>query len=211
MNNIFKKKLVRKDYEVTQREVLYRGVFTFARYHFRYKLFDGSWSHIVNREILERLSAAAVLPYDPVRDEIVLIEQFRPGAAFQKDPWLVEIVAGILDSDQLPAEVAKREAIEEAGCVIEKVIPICEYFVSPGGSNEYLHLYCGKTDTQNINGVYGLEEENENIRATAMPADEAFEKLRNGLIKTSPAIISLQWLQINRTMLQELWSNNDNS
>ncbi|MDR3490560.1 MAG: NUDIX domain-containing protein [Gammaproteobacteria bacterium] len=207
MNNIIENTFTSDDYEMLQREVLYKGVFTLARLHIRYKLFDGSWSHTIKREILERLSAAAVLPYDPVRDEIILIEQFRPGAIFHEhNPWLIEIVAGILDSEQDSNDVAKREAEEEAGCVISDLLPIYEYFISPGGSNEYLHLYVGKTDTSNIERINGLAEEDENIRATVMSSEQAFTLLRDGLIKTSPAIISLQWLQLNRTMLQNLWT-----
>jgi ADP-ribose pyrophosphatase len=194
------------DYEILNREVLYQGVFRLARYKIRYQLFNGGWSDTVSREVLERLSAAALLPYDPVLDQVVLIEQFRPGAlAHPASPWLVEIVAGVLDSGEKPDQVAVREAQEEAGCTVDVLFPICDLFVTPGGSNEYLHIYCGKVDTRNIGGVHGLIHEQEDIRAYTLPAEEAFLKLRAGYIKTAPAIIALQWLQLNRHLLRELW------
>lgn len=197
------------DYEIVEREVLYDGVFRLCRYHIRYRLFDGGWSETINREVLERSSAAAVLPYDPRLDQVVLIEQFRPGAlAYPPGPWLIEVVAGIIDINEKPSEVAIREAYEEAGCTIQTLYPINNYFVSPGGCNEYVHLYCGKINASAVGGVHGLQDESENIRAYAMPAEQAFEALCNGQIKTAPAIIALQWLQINRQMLRALWQDN---
>ena len=205
---MIKNHFTHESYEIVNREIMYQGVFRLCRYQLRYQLFQGGWSDTVTREILERLSAAAVLPYDPVTDQVVLIEQFRPGAiAHPVSPWLIEIVAGILDSQEAPDEVAIREAEEEAGCTITTLIPVCDYFVSPGGSNEYLSIYCGRTDTSNIGGIHGLAVENEDIRAFCLSADEAFSRLRSGFIKTAPAIIALQWLELNRVFLRELWLN----
>jgi ADP-ribose pyrophosphatase len=194
------------DYEITKREVLYKGVFRLVRYYIRHLKFNGQWNEVFSREVLERKSAAAILPYDPILDRVILIEQFRPGAiANPQSPWLIEVVAGVYSEDETPPNVAKREAAEEAGCKILDIYPICEYFVSPGGSNEYLHLYCGRVDASEAGGIHGLEEENEDIRAITMPTDEAFQMMQEGKIKTSPAIISLQWLQLNREWLRQLW------
>lgn len=195
-----------KDYEIIKREVLYQGVFRMARYHLRYRLFDGDWSSTINREILERKPAAAVLPYDPILDRVVLIEQFRPGAISNPaGPWLLEIVAGILEEDEKPAHVAIREAREEANCEVLDIYPICEYFVSPGGSNEYLWVFCGRIDASDAGGIHGLQEENEDIRSLTLSTDEALMLLQEGKIKTSPAIVALQWLQLNREWLRQLW------
>jgi ADP-ribose pyrophosphatase len=193
--------------EVIKRDLLYQGVFRLMRYHLRHRLFDGNWSNVLTREILERKSAAAVLPYDPILDHVVLIEQFRPGALDNTahGPWLLEIVAGVYDGDETPQDVAKRESVEEAGSEILDLYQVCEYFVSPGGSNEYLHLFIGRVDAANTGGVHGLEEENEDIRTFSVAADEAFIMLQEGKIKTSPAIIALQWLQLNREWLKQLW------
>lgn len=194
------------DYEIVAREVLYEGVFRLVRYHIRYRLYNGGWSEVIKREVLERKSAAALLPYDPLLDQVVLIGQFRPGAiANPVSPWLTEIIAGVLDGNEKPEQVAIREAKEEANCEILDIYPICEYFVSPGGSNEYLWLYCGRIDASNIGGIHGLTEESEDINAITISADEAFILLQEGKIKTSPAIIALQWLQLNREWLKQLW------
>jgi ADP-ribose pyrophosphatase len=194
------------DYEIIKRESLYQGVFRLARYHIRQRKFNGEWSNVFTRELFERPSAAAILPYDPVLDCVILIEQFRTGAiANPQNPWLIEVVAGIYDETENPADVAKRECIEEAGSVALDLYPICEYFVSPGGSNEYLHLYCGRVDASDAGGIHGLADENEDIRAFTISLDDAIGMLQEGKIKTSPAIISLQWLQLNREWLKQLW------
>lgn len=194
------------DYEIVSREILYEGRVRLVRYNFRYRLFNGGWSEIVSRDIMERYSAAGVLPYDPYLDQVVLIEQFRPGTlSHPNSPWMLEIVAGVIDTNEKPEEVAIREAKEEAGCVIESLYHITDFFPSPGASNEYFYLYCGKVDTSSAGGIFGLVEESENIRAFALPAEEAFEKARAGFIQTVPAIVALQWLQLNRHLLQALW------
>jgi ADP-ribose pyrophosphatase len=194
------------DYEITQREELYKGVFRLARYHVRHKLFNGNWSNTYTREVYERKSAVAILPYDPILNQVVLIEQFRAGALSNpKNPWLIEIVAGLFDKDESPETVARRESIEEAGCDILDVHPICQYFVSPGGSNEHLHLFIGRVDASQIGGMYGLKVENEDIRAFTLPLEDAVSLLNKNSKLTSPVIISLLWLQLNREKLKQLW------
>jgi ADP-ribose pyrophosphatase len=194
------------DYEIVNREVLYQGIFRLARYEIRHRLFNGGWSKTFKREVLERYSAAGVLPYDPVLDRVILIEQFRPGSiADPKSPWLIEIPAGILVDDAKPHDVAYSEAFEEAGCKLISLHPIMEYFVSPGGSNEYINLYCGRIDATGINGIHGLKHEHEDIRVINISADEAFDHLYQGHIKTNPAIIALLWLQLHRGRLQDVW------
>ncbi len=194
------------DYEIINRDVLHQGFFRMARYELRYRLFDGGWGEPVTREVMERKSAAAILPYDPILDQVVLIEQFRPGAiANPQSPWVLEIVAGVLDPHEKPAEVAKREAQEEAGCEVMDIYPIYEYFVSPGGSNEYLWLFIGHIDASETGGIHGLSEEHEDIRTFTVSTDEAFMLVQEGKIKTAPAIIALQWLQLNREWLKQLW------
>lgn len=194
------------DYEIIKRELLYKGIFSLARYHVRHRLFNGDWSNSFTREILERKSAAAVLPYDPVLDHVILIEQFRVGAlANFHSPWIIEVVAGVYDHEKVE-DVATREALEEAGCKILDLYPICDYFVSPGGSNEFMSLFCGRIDASDAGGIHGLIEENEDIRAFSLPIEEALAMFQEGKIKTSPAIISLLWLQLNREWLKQLWS-----
>jgi ADP-ribose pyrophosphatase len=193
------------DYEVTNRDLLYDGVFRLVRYHIKQRLFNGGLSDVYLREILERKSAAAVLPYNPHTDEVILIEQFRAGAiANPQSPWLIEIVAGIYDINENPVDVAIREAKEEAGCLVSDLHPIHDFFVSPGGSNEQLHLFIGRIDI-NTEGIHGLADEHEDIRAFSVPRHDAYQYLQEGKIKTSPAIIALQWLQLNHEWLKQLW------
>lgn len=198
--------IMTNDYLIEQREVVYDGIFRMVRYHLRFRLFAGEMSPPVIREVMERKSAAGVLPYDPQKDAVILIEQFRPGAlGSDKKPWLMEVPAGIFMENESPAELAIREAQEEAGCDLIDLIPICEYFVSPGGCNEYFHLFLGRIDASEAQGIHGLAEEHEDIKTRLIPVDDALQLLREGKITTSPAIISLQWLQLNRAMLKQKW------
>lgn len=196
----------RDDVEIINRDVIYQGFIQMMRYQLRFRLFNGGWSSVVTRELVERQSAVAILLYDPDLDRVVLIEQFRPGAAKDpQSPWLLEIVAGLINPAETPDQVATREAQEESGCEVLDLYPICEYFVSPGGSNEYLWLFCGRIDASNTGGIHGLHDEDEDIRTLTLTFDEAFNLLKEGHIKTSPAIISIQWLQLNREWLKQLW------
>lgn len=195
-----------QDYEILERKIVYQGAFRLVRYALKHKTFKGQWTDIFNREILERRDAVAILPYDPIKDEVILIEQFRAGSlGLKQTPWLLEIVAGVIDDGESTETVAKREALEEAGTEILNIYPLCEYFVSPGGSNEYLHLFIGEAHSTFSSDIFGLHEEHEDIRAFTLKSDEAFKLIAAGHIKTSPAIIALQWLQINKKMLRELW------
>jgi ADP-ribose pyrophosphatase len=194
------------DFEIIEREIMYQGVFRLVRNHIRHRKYNGEWSNTFTREIMERRSAVGVLLYDPILDKVVLIEQFRAGACkHTEQPWLLEIVAGLYDKDEKPEEVAIREAEEEAGATITHLQPVCDYFVSPGGTDEYLHLFCGKVDASKLGGIHGLPHENEDIRAFTLTAQEAFQLLKEGKIKTSPVIITLQWLQLNHQWLRDLW------
>ena len=208
MNKTPEKKIAfnQDDIELIHREVIYEGHSRFVIYHYRHRLFNGQWSEVIQREVMERTPAVAILPYDPYSDRVVLIEQCRPGPVNQDaSPWMLEIVAGLFEPNEKPDEVAIREAAEEAGCTIESLYPMYDFFVTPSCSNEYIHIYCGKTNATYIGGIHGLSTENENIRAFSIPADEAFELLRTGHFKNCPAIIALQWLQLNRHILQALW------
>ncbi len=193
--------------EILEKIVCYDGFFRLERYRLRHRLFRGGWSREITRELFERGHAVAVLLYDPVLDAVVLIEQFRIGALDAPgDPWLLEIVAGVLDKpDETPEDVARREAIEEANCYIQEMVHVCEYFVSPGGTSERISLFCGKVDAAGVEGVYGLAEEAEDIRVVVVPFPEALAQLQTGNIKSAAPIIALQWLQLNHDQLRARW------
>jgi ADP-ribose pyrophosphatase len=191
-------------YEILAKETRFRGYFRVDRYRLRHRTHLGGWTQPFSREIFERGHAVGVLLYDPKSDHVGLIEQFRPGAmAAGWDPWLIEIVAGIIDDDETPEDVAVREAREEAGIAITELIPICRYLVSPGGSSESMQLFCAKVESREFSGIHGLESEGEDIRLFALPVDEALGWVEQGRIANSMTVIALQWLALNRARLQK--------
>ena len=188
------------DVELLQRVTVYQGYFRMDRYRLRHRRYDGSWSRTVQREVLERGHAVAVLPYDAARDRVVLIEQFRAGPyAHGSDPWQIEIIAGIIDTGETPEAVVRREAIEEAGCTLgERLLPVASYYMSPGAVSEHMQVFVAGVDSDRIGGIHGLDAEDEDIKVLVLPATEAFDLVAGGKIANSPAIIALQWLQLNR-------------
>jgi ADP-ribose pyrophosphatase len=194
-------------YKITNRTKCYSGFMRMEKIQLRHQLFSGGWSPELKRECLERGHAVAVLPYDPQRDQVVLIEQFRIGAVEStRNPWLLEIVAGMIGPSESKLEVVRREAREEAGCQLLDVVPICEYLVSPGGSSETISLYCGRVDASQVSGIHGLAEEHEDIRVHVLPLEKALALLRNNGIVSATPIIALQWLALNRDALLARWS-----
>jgi len=198
---------VNTDVEILEKTVCFEGFFRIERYRLRHRLFSGDWSHPLVRELFERGHAAAVLPYDPIRDEVVLIEQFRVGALNAPGgPWLMEIVAGIIEADETTEDVVKRESIEEANCIITDLIPLYNFLVSPGGATESVALFCGRVDTTHAGGVHGASEEGEDIKVHVVTVDTALALLQAGKINSVSAIIALQWLALNRDHVQTMWA-----
>lgn len=194
-----------KDVEITNTEVVYQGFFRMEKLHLRHKTFAGEWTPVFTREMFERGEAVCVLLFDPHADTVVLTEQFRPGAlADEHSPWLLELVAGMVEEGESYEDVARRESIEEANCEINELIPICRYWVSPGGTSERVQLYCALTDSSKLGGIYGLPEEHEDIRVHVMPSSEAFSLMQDGIINNAAIIIALQWLQLNKERLTAL-------
>lgn len=195
------------DVEILEKTVCFEGFFRIERYRLRHRLFSGDWSHPLVRELFERGHAAAVLPYDPIRDEVVLIEQFRVGALNAPGgPWLMEIVAGIIEADETTEDVVKRESIEEANCIITDLIPLYNFLVSPGGTTESVALFCGRVDTTHAGGVHGASEEGEDIKVHVVAVDTALALLQAGKINSVSAIIALQWLALNRDHVRTIWA-----
>ncbi|MBP1148582.1 ADP-ribose pyrophosphatase [Methylocaldum sp. RMAD-M] len=192
-----------KAFELIKEEPIYRGFFSLSRIRFRHALFRGGWSDYLDRELFHRGRSVAVIPYDPVADQVVLIEQFRVGAMFVNgDPWLLEIVAGAFEQGESPEDVAYREAAEEAGCEITELIRIAEFFPTPGGCSEKITLYCGIVDSRGLGGIHGVEEEHEDILARVASFDQAMDWLSRGRIEAAIPIIGLQWLALNRHHLR---------
>ncbi|MCX4026648.1 NUDIX domain-containing protein [Endozoicomonas sp. SM1973] len=198
-----------QDTEITLQDRAYNGFFKIDRYQLKHRLFQGGWSQSLTREVMVRRPATAVLLYDPHHNQVVVVEQFRVGAlaANDKNPWLIEIVAGIIETGETAEDVAIREAKEEANCDIQQLLPICEYYPSPGGCSEKLHLFCGIIDTSVVvEGVFGLAEEGEDIRVSCIPAKQAITMVQDGKINNAASIIALQWLALNKSDIQERFS-----
>lgn len=200
------------DVEIIERTTVWKSFFRIDRIRLRHRLFAGGWSEIFQRELFMRPPSAGVLLYDPVLDKVVLVEQFRvgalpdsPAAAADSGPWLLELVAGMVDADETAELNVNREAFEEAGCKITALLPIAEYFNSPGGSNEKISLFCGRVDASGAGGIFGLADEHEDIRVEVLSADEACQALEDGRLNNAMAIIALQWLIINRDRVRLQW------
>lgn len=189
---------------IIEQEAVYQGYFRIDHYLLQVPLYEGGMSPSLSREILERGHVAAVLPVDPQRREIVLIEQFRPGPYLSGiDPWMLECVAGIIEEGETTEEVCIREAREEAGCNVLELTPIATPFLtSPGSCTETVALYWGRVDSSGAGGIHGLTEEGENIRVQRFSYDEALALLEQGRILNAKTIIALQWLALNRDRLR---------
>ncbi|GIU06253.1 MULTISPECIES: ADP-ribose diphosphatase [unclassified Shewanella] len=194
MNNTFN----RNDVELLGKKTLYKGFFKMDEYRFKHRLFNGGWSEEVCREVFERGHAVVVLPYDPITDQVVLIEQIRIAVLESgKSPWLLELVAGMIDSGQTSAEAACRELQEEAGLVAQELTKVNEFFSSPGGTSERFDFYWAKVCAAQAKGVHGLEDEQEDIRVHVLPRELAYQMVATGRIDNASTVIGLLWLQLN--------------
>lgn len=190
------------DAELVARETLYKGFFRLERWKVRHRLFAGGWTETFAREVFVRHDAVVALLFDPRRDILVMIEQFRAPAVGKVDsPWLLELVAGLIDKDESPEEVARREAVEEAGATVGELIPIARYLPSPGASDEFVHLFCALVDSEGLGGIHGLPDEHEDILVHRVPFTEVPSLLTTGRINNAATLIALQWLMLNRARL----------
>jgi len=196
-----------RDFEILERATAYQGYFRVERYRVRYRRYDGAWSEPAWREVFERGHAAAVIPYDPVRDEVVLIEQFRIGAADAAGgAWMLEPVAGIIEPGEAVEDVARRETLEEAGLDILDLYPVMTYLASPGGTTESVAVYIGRVDAAQAGGTFGLANESEDILAFALPLNEAMDAMMARPIKVAALLIGLQWLTLNHNEIRTAWN-----
>ena len=185
-----------RHWSLERRETVYQGFYRVDRLEFKHSLHQGGESPLIDREQFVRGNVVGVLPYDPVSDKVLLVEQFRIGAMHQDTgPWLMEIVAGMIDTDETPAEVAIREAQEEAGLELADLKLISHYLASPGASTEEVFLYFAETDLSDAGGVFGLENEDEDILTHVVSATDAINMLQTREIRNALSIIALQWFR----------------
>jgi len=187
----------------------YDGFFKLNVYSFQHSRFDGSMSPEITREVFERGTSVGVLPYDPERDEVLLIKQFLIGAhiaGVQNCPF--QVIAGMVDEGENGPDVAKREAVEEAGCEIGRMRKGYAFLPSPGGSSERVETYVAEADLSHAGGTFGLAAENEDIRAVVMSAEDAIARLDAGEIEAGPAVVALSWFARHHPALRAAWLMN---
>ena len=192
--------------EVDQRETLFDSFLRVDRLKLRHSLFAGGWSELMTRELILRPRAVGVLLFDPAQQQVVLVRQIRVGMLDEgENPWLLELVAGMVEAGEEPIEVAARESLEEANTKPQDLLQICEYYNSPGISNERITLFCGRVDATQAGGIFGLDAEHEDIEVVVLSLADALAKVASGEINNAMSIIALQWLQLNQPMLEESW------
>ena len=194
------------DVRILADETAYQGYFRIRRVTLQYRAFDGGWVEPQVREIFERGDAVGVLPYHPESDSLVMIEQFRPGAMRGDDsPWMLELIAGIVEPGESDHVVVHREAMEEAGCELLDLEPIATVIPSAGACSEQVRLFCGRVSTAAVGGVHGVPEEGENILVHSVPVADAFQLLDQNRIPNGHTLISLLWLRTHIHSLRERW------
>ncbi len=207
--------LTTDDVELLAQETVAKRYFETTEYRLRHRLHAGGWSDEMVREVFQRGAVCAVLPYDPVRDCLVLIEQFRVAAYVASvtepilagsSPWLMEIVAGVVEKGEPPMDVAVRELKEEANCEALDIFHVMDWHASPGAVNEPLSLYCARVDSKDAHGVHGLDHEHEDIRVFTVDAATALEWLESGTLNNATLIIALQWFILNHDKLRQRWA-----
>ena len=198
------------DWKIHNKKKVYSGHFNVTQFEVSHETFAGGYTPILKRELIGRNDAVAIVPYDPIADSVVLIEQFRIGAVREPKPWLMEVVAGLLEPGEEPEQVAQREAMEEIACDVTELIRIGEFYTSPGGLTEWVHLYIGNISVENISDIGGLADEGEDIKIHVVAADEIPLMISSGEIRSAIAIIGLQWFVANRENLRQQWMRSAN-
>ena len=184
--------------KVTNKKNLYDGFFKMNEISLKYKKYDGSWSNEIKRELFGGAQVSAVLPYDPIKKEIVLIQQFRPGTISRNtNNYLKEIVAGIIDPGESPEIAAKRECLEETGYKIKKLTSIQGYYPAPGSSESFYHLFLGEVDSKNEKKIMGLDTENEDILVESYNINQVKKMMQNGELINGLSLIAIQWFFLN--------------
>ncbi len=195
-----------RDVRVLDEQTVWSGHYSMRRITLQHRRFAGGWSDPVVREVFDRGDAVAVLPYDPATDTLVMIEQFRPGAMRGDDsPWMLELIAGVVEVGERDEEVAHREAMEEAACELSELVAIATVYPSAGACTEQVRLFCGRVNKAAVGGLHGLETEGEDILVHAVTRADALQMLADNRIPNGHTLIALQWLHIHGEALRERW------
>jgi nudix-type nucleoside diphosphatase (YffH/AdpP family) len=191
--------------EVLSVESPHAEYFVTRAYDLRHPTFDGGTGEAVRREVFVAMDAAIVLPYDPGRDRVLMVEQFRMGPFGRGDPrpWTLEPVAGRVDPGETPEAAARRECLEETGVALDRLEPIARYYCSPGCSTEFFHNFVGICALpETAKGQGGLANEHEDIRTHVLEFDAAMELVASGEANVGPLVMALIWLSRERARLR---------
>ena len=186
------------------KRLVYKGFFSVEEHDLTYQKFNNEQSNLVTRSTLVSSDAVIVLPYDPVNDRVLLIEQFRAGPYVKGDenPWVLEPIAGLIDEGETPESAGIREAQEEAHLEIKRLELVARSYPSPGISTEFFHQYIGLVSLpEETNLVSGLESEAEDIRSHIFSYEEFYKMIVEGEMNVGPAILLGLWLSKNRKSL----------
>jgi ADP-ribose diphosphatase len=201
------------DVIIESQQRAWSGRFALDLIRFRHRLFDGTLSQPRTWELWRRGRAVALVPYDPIADSVVLIEQFRlPALAAGIDPVLVELPAGLVEDGEHPEPAMHRELREEMRMEADCLERIGAYLLSAGSSDELLDLYVGRVRApvagpDGIAGHGGAEAEGEDIRIRVWPAEKAIALALEGRMPNSVTTIGLLWLAAKRDYLRTKWSS----
>lgn len=197
--------------EILSERRVWSGRFDLDLVTFRHRRFDGAMSGERVWELFRRGRAAALLPYDPWADQVVLIEQFRlPALAAGLEPVMVEIPAGLCDTDEDPVQTVRREMVEEMGLSADLIEPVGRFVLTPGGCDETCSLFAGRVRApaaapDGLAGHGGLASEQEDIRVRVWPASRAIEDAVAGRFANSVTSLALLWLAARRETLRAQW------
>ena len=187
------------------RRLPYAQFFAVEEYDLSWRRFDGAHSPNTTRAAFVSGDAVTVLPYDPKRDLVLVVEQIRAGpfARGDRQSWQIEAIAGRVDPFETPEQAARREAVEEAGLTLTELIPVAQYYPSPGAKTEFLYSYVALTHLPDgCAGVFGLAEEAEDIRGHLISFDRLMALVASGEIANAPLILTALWLQRERARLR---------
>ena len=194
------------DVALLAREEPYARFFAVIEDRLRHRRFGGGMSETVLRAAFLMSDAVTVLPYDPVRDRVMVVEQFRAGpfARGDRNPWSIEAIAGRIDAGETPETAARREAHEEAALDMATLHSAGRYYPSPGAVTEFLYNYIGiATLPDDAAGIHGLASEAEDIRSHVLPFDRLMDLIQSGEVANGPLITSAYWLALNRERLRQ--------
>ncbi len=167
------------------------------------------YATLIEREIMRVGHYSVVLLYSPETDEILLNQQFRMGPfiAGDEDPFLFECAMGGIDDGETPADAARREALEEAGCIVGELEHITSCYTCPGTIEDQAHIFVGRVKNPAA-GLHGLDHEGEEIKTHLFPAKEVIAMADKNIIRNAITLLTVNWFARHHDRLRAQWMGN---